>query len=952
MADYEKMSVSEVQRLAKLGDKEALFEMAWRIELIPAKDRDNPVECCAWQDYWCEKAANAGNNEAKSRYARSLIDRIMNEDDRQKAMRYFMELADDFDANRLSAEQREDGVIAKLWLGIMLCEGYHTPRDPVKGTKLIKEADTFFHGFEGFGYKPMYKIGEVYATGLAQVGEEPTIGDLEQAIKYLTIAIQRFNPEKIKPERLEHAKRLLENCKQWKKTKESLHKDMEDIQSAIEGRPVKLPESTTFSGAKERREKMMENSPAAIQRLEADKTAKVRLSQRLAREGWPIGYFIFNGKEELGPFDFDQLAQYQRNGQLTRDMYVWKEGMEQWELAGDCPELSVFFGIIEKPAVKRKTDERKTTQSVWEEMVSTKSTGEGEITKSISVEQITVTSKPTGDEKSTVSAKPATQKNGRKKNLPKIIVGLIIAILIAGGAVYYFLFMKTGEVVDYSLIPVCNDGERWGYINRKGEYVINPQFEDADFFSNDGLAKIKSGGKKTGYINKKGEYVIPASYKGGTAFGDGLAFVVADGGLPTCIDYKGDTKFVLNIAKYVSSFSDGLAIFITEEGEFGFIDKNGNVVINAQFEQALPFNGGFARIRQKGDVGFIDKTGKYVINPQFKAVGDFSEGKAAFSNGKQWGYINTEGAYIVNPQYDDAGKFSKGLAAIKQGKSYGYINNEGRLIINPQFDQASSFSDGLAAVRTGDKYGYINVDGKYEINTQFEYAGDFYGGIALVRAADKWGFINKKGQYVVNPQFKHVKYEASIDMRTDFAESDYYDTSEFIKLFFDRETGNSFDGLKATTTLEELSEHPKYGDGVNARGDHYADYRQTIPVTKDISISNIVFHFINTPIYKEVEKVNSWGSRTTSRELDLKAMPDAIAYQFSFSGKANEKRSVVVSALKTEIERRHGQAMRVAEKQNIYCLLQGNGRLNFALDVTDATLMVAFNEGFILNNIK
>ena len=498
-----------------------------------------------------------------------------------------------------------------------------------------------------------------------------------------------------------------------------------------------------------------------------------------------------------------------------------------------------------------------------------------------------------------------------------------------------------------TLNPVSVDGEKWGYINRKGEYVINPQFEGADFFS-DGLAKIKTRGGKTGYINKKGEYVISAIYANGTAFSDGLAFVVSDGGFPTCIDRDGNQKFALNDANRITAFREGLAVFITESGERGFVDKTGKTVINAQFESAYSFRGGFARIWREGVAGFIDKTGTIKINPQFKAVGNFYEDKAAFSDGKQWGYINTKGGYAINPQFDDAGRFSNGLAAVKQGKAFGYIDKTGKLVINPQFDGASPFSDGLAAVRTGGKYGYINKDGKFEINTQFDYAGDFSNGTALVCSTDKWGFIDKKGQYVVNPQFKHIKIEPSIDSRPEFVESDYYDASEFIKLFFEKETGNTFDGIKSSTTLEELSDHPVYGVGMNARESNYADYRQTIPITKDISIRNISFLFHSTPIYKTVEAYNHWGNRTTKKEFDFSATPDIIVYQFVLSGKASDKRGAVINALKTEIERRHRQSMKSMDVgREVYCLFQDNGRLNFAIDVTNVTLYVAFSEKYL-----
>ena len=92
----------------------------------------------------------------------------MNAEDRQKAMRYFQSLTDDFDAGKLNADQMESGALAKFWLGIMLCQGYHTRRDPIIGTAHIKTAEIFFNGFDGFGYKLMSVLGEVYAQGLAQ----------------------------------------------------------------------------------------------------------------------------------------------------------------------------------------------------------------------------------------------------------------------------------------------------------------------------------------------------------------------------------------------------------------------------------------------------------------------------------------------------------------------------------------------------------------------------------------------------------------------------------------------------------------------------------------------------------------------------------------------------------------------------------------------------------------
>jgi hypothetical protein len=46
---------------------------------------------------------------------------------------------------------------------------------------------------------------------------------------------------------------------------------------------------------------------------------------------------------------------------------------------------------------------------------------------------------------------------------------------------------------------------RWGYIDKSGKFVINPQFDEASPFA-DGLARVKVG-RKTGYVNASGKYV-------------------------------------------------------------------------------------------------------------------------------------------------------------------------------------------------------------------------------------------------------------------------------------------------------------------------------------------------------------------------------------------------------------------------------------------------------------
>ena len=38
-----------------------------------------------------------------------------------------------------------------------------------------------------------------------------------------------------------------------------------------------------------------------------------------------------------------------QNGQLTRNTYVWKQGMANWDMAGNVQELATLFGADTPP---------------------------------------------------------------------------------------------------------------------------------------------------------------------------------------------------------------------------------------------------------------------------------------------------------------------------------------------------------------------------------------------------------------------------------------------------------------------------------------------------------------------------------------------------------------------------------------------------------------------------
>ena len=44
-----------------------------------------------------------------------------------------------------------------------------------------------------------------------------------------------------------------------------------------------------------------------------------------------------------------QLQQMVQSGQLTQSSYVWKQGMANWDMAGNIAELAPLFGSVPPP---------------------------------------------------------------------------------------------------------------------------------------------------------------------------------------------------------------------------------------------------------------------------------------------------------------------------------------------------------------------------------------------------------------------------------------------------------------------------------------------------------------------------------------------------------------------------------------------------------------------------
>ncbi len=124
---------------------------------------------------------------------------------------------------------------------------------------------------------------------------------------------------------------------------------------------------------------------------------------------------------------------------------------------------------------------------------------------------------------------------------------------------------------------------------------------------------------------------------------------------------------------------------------------------------------------EKDRCGFVDKDGEWLIQPKFANGRDFHEGLAAMAEGTdypypKWGFINTLGRWVIGPKFDGAGDFHEGLAWIEKdwwsNPRYGFIDENGEEVIDAKFDRiVEDYSNGYAKVIYKDDLRYVDRQG-------------------------------------------------------------------------------------------------------------------------------------------------------------------------------------------------------------------------------------------------
>lgn len=268
-----------------------------------------------------------------------------------------------------------------------------------------------------------------------------------------------------------------------------------------------------------------------------------------------------------------------------------------------------------------------------------------------------------------------------------------------------------------------NVGGKYGFINEKGDIIIEPQFDNAFFCFKDSVCFAQIG-EKRGLINTEGQFTTELSNEIGWVYG----------------------------------FHKNKSICIGTNDKYGIIDKNGTIILPIIYNNIIRHDSiGFIVEDSNGNRGYVKNNGDFIVPCIFDDVNGYEDNLMVVATSRKCGYVDTMGHWVIDSIFDDARGFGNGLARVKKDGFWMFIDKKGESVKNLLFDEIlTGFSDNRAFVKEGNSILLIDTNGKTKKIISADTVYTFKNGYATYKKGNFYGKIDTNGNEIIPPIYEGI----------------------------------------------------------------------------------------------------------------------------------------------------------------------------------------------------
>lgn len=304
----------------------------------------------------------------------------------------------------------------------------------------------------------------------------------------------------------------------------------------------------------------------------------------------------------------------------------------------------------------------------------------------------------------------------------------VFIIIVIGCVVAFYKVNSNKEKLNYELekvtsidYKVISENNKFGVINKNGEVVVSPIYDEID---------IPNPSKPLficmyGYDAQNQQYNIKVLNDKAEQILYEYVVVEAIKINPTI----SEIPYEKSVLKY------------KQNGKYGLIDFEGNVIVKPEYEQidSLDYKEGLLLVKKDGKFGVINIKGATVVKAKYDEIqsdGYYEDGagfdKIGFIVGEKadnyykFGYINFNGKQILDVKYNQIERIQNTnknedtyLVAFEDGKA-GFYKNKENIIKHEYEDIAYDINNDCLILQKDFKQGISDLSGNTVIDIQYD----------------------------------------------------------------------------------------------------------------------------------------------------------------------------------------------------------------------------------------
>ena len=201
-----------------------------------------------------------------------------------------------------------------------------------------------------------------------------------------------------------------------------------------------------------------------------------------------------------------------------------------------------------------------------------------------------------------------------------------------------------------------------------------------------------------------------------------------------------------------------------KEGKLGIIDKTGEKISPAQYDEVEAFNNHLMLVRMNNRYGLLHVEGFNVLPPIFEDIEPLNNLFVKVKQRGKWGLMNLHNYQVVPCRYDDISLQGKSFIIFQQDSLYTFSDNttlinrlkQSRTIsINAVYDDIQWLGNHYVKVASKGKYGILSQNKRTILPVSFDQIQATYKGW-ITREENDWRVYRSTGTPLIQQNFQYV----------------------------------------------------------------------------------------------------------------------------------------------------------------------------------------------------